>query len=723
MEMFDLLAKASDMELSEQSTPHPLITALTQVVCWPSVSVQESLGDTINYERWTQQGTGEALWTTTIHSSASEHTSSTPSQARNSSDIHPIDLSQKLPQPSSASLPNFRFLRKGLSLTDTRVGEEFEILHTLGEGGMGVVQEAVQRGLQRRVAIKRQKIHSQNNDISRALLLKEAQITGSLEHPNIVPVHTLGCDEEGALSLVMKRVDGESWQTLLHEPKHPFWYRKLQEGGEPLEYHLEILTELCNALSFAHSQGIVHRDIKPANVMIGAFGEVCLLDWGIATELLEESKAMNVLSPEAQQTKGQALVGTLAYIAPEMLLGDIKYIDERTDVYLLGATLYEILIGRPPHRGQNMQDILFSIFLEEKSFPTTIPTGLVEICLRALSIDPAQRFPNAQALRFALKEFLRRREANKICEQAWLLLEELDKAISKEQAETSENLGGSTRDVVRLFTECRFGFSLALRDWSENTRAKAGLERCLHRMIERALERQDARQAQDLLEELSSPVEDLQEKLARLQQQIALEKEEQEKLRYLSEDLDFYHSPRAKMWFFMSMATLSTIVSVAVSFSYYTKGTLPSHRDSIVALVVFSICSLFIFGVRRKKLLTNAASRQFVASMVIGTSCLLGYRIFSMWAQIPIDKSVHGEFFLFATLFGLPAIFAAKWLLWPTLICLVSGFVCMFWPSLLVPLQGISLSVIWYGGSVVFFREWSLRRAKERLQEAKGGRS
>ena len=192
---------------------------------------------------------------------------------------------------------------------------------------------AEQRSLAREVAIKTVKDHA--GERARDALCDEAVVTGLLEHPNVIPVHALGCDSEGRPLLVMKRVEGVAWRDLLRDPEHPAWATHAAAPEDRLAFHLDVLADVSQAAAFAHSRRIVHRDIKPENVMIGEFGEVYLLDWGLAVTAGRE------LEPGT-------LVGTPAYMAPEMVGGG--RVDGRTDVYLLGATLHEVLTGRPPPR-------------------------------------------------------------------------------------------------------------------------------------------------------------------------------------------------------------------------------------------------------------------------------------------------------------------------------------------------------------------------------------
>ena len=150
-------------------------------------------------------------------------------------------------------------------------------LREIGRGGMGVVHLAEQRSLGREVAVK---TSTSTDTLVVSALVREARIMGALEHPSLVPVHSLGVDANGGPMLVMKRIDGTTWRELLDAPEHAAWAALLAGHGDKLRAQVDILIHVSRALAFAHDRGIVHRDLKPENVMIGAFGEVYVLDWG-----------------------------------------------------------------------------------------------------------------------------------------------------------------------------------------------------------------------------------------------------------------------------------------------------------------------------------------------------------------------------------------------------------------------------------------------------------
>lgn len=238
--------------------------------------------------------------------------------------------------------------------------EKYDYLQSLGSGGMGDVVRAFDRDLQRFVAIKllRPEIGTREGILR---FVKEAQVTGRLEHPNIVPVHDLGVDSEGRVYFSLKLIDGESLGKVIEKRKSSGEIApglRYKDVYTPLRM-TEVFISVCQAVAYAHAKGIVHRDLKPDNVMLGRYGEVLVVDWGIAKVLEGDSDApgettqaatetlpvgaMNVPAPE-KSMEGQ-ISGTPAYMSPEQAEGRISSIDIRSDVYSLGALSPGI---RPP---------------------------------------------------------------------------------------------------------------------------------------------------------------------------------------------------------------------------------------------------------------------------------------------------------------------------------------------------------------------------------------
>jgi len=220
-------------------------------------------------------------------------------------------------------------------LEDYTVHHDLELRQKLGEGGMGSVYLAFQESIGREVAVKMLRRDGPSSKAHR-LLLEEAWITGRLDHPNIVPVHSVGRDDGENPLIVMKRVQGISWLDAIADPDSlPLYY----QGEEELEVLLDIFEQVCRATHFAHTRQILHRDIKPENVMLGAFGEVYLVDWGIAVSMDEDPDHGLPIASHVNVP-----MGTPCFMAPEMAAGEGDKLGPWTDVFLLGATLHLSLI-------------------------------------------------------------------------------------------------------------------------------------------------------------------------------------------------------------------------------------------------------------------------------------------------------------------------------------------------------------------------------------------
>jgi serine/threonine protein kinase len=314
------------------------------------------------------------------------------------------------PQPaaadlSDATLDTERFIPKGV------IGR-----------GTNVVIRAVDREILRDVAIKilsaTRSWEAANSELAETSevdrFVEEARINGQLEHPNIVPVYEYGIDRAGRRFLCMKLVEGKTLGDELSElgdsrlePPH-------------LAKLLQVFGKICDAVSFAHSRGVLHRDLKPKNVMISDFGQVYVLDWGIARlqprSAGHEGARVRVNVANADQSELDppgSLFGTTPYMAPEQLQGLHDKLDERTDVFGLGATLYQILSGQPPLSLENVRAIYMRrhpsavVPPESLVLGLRVPPELSKIALRALAYDPADRYPSVKELQRDLESFQR----------------------------------------------------------------------------------------------------------------------------------------------------------------------------------------------------------------------------------------------------------------------------------------------------------------------------
>jgi eukaryotic-like serine/threonine-protein kinase len=513
-------------------------------------------------------------------------------------------VSTMAPPPVSISdLPSVP-LRGSSGSANDPVTTDFEVVGVLGEGGMGRVLLARQRSLQRDVALKVLKADESRRDIVDTLLT-EAVITGSIEHPNIVPVHALGRDKNGLPVLVMKRIDGVSWRKLYEQPEHPLWKSMGIETTDKFETHLEILMSVCNAVHYAHSRGIIHRDIKLDNVMMGGFGEVYLVDWGIA---LYSTNTHDLQGPSEDFSPP---VGTLAYMAPEMAMGDICRIDARTDVYLLGATLHFLLTGQGRHQGETPLDLLLSARDSEPfDYGPSVPTELAAIANRALHVDPEKRFSSALELRQALAQFRRHRGSLTLSAKAFGELAAMDDA-----QEIPE------RQLRRRMTESRFAFMQALEIWPGNQAAREGLDKVLGRMIEYEITQRDLEGAQALLAELSITRPDLEAKIDALRADFTREQAESLRLQTIAKNTDL----RVDAQIQAKLVAILPICAFASIFLLYANGENSAliERQLIVFPLALILLLTTIFAVLRKRFTTTIARRSFGLLLLYPLSMLV----------------------------------------------------------------------------------------------------
>lgn len=278
----------------------------------------------------------------------------------------------------------------------------------LSKGGSATLRTCLDKNLGRVVVMKTLHAHLADREYARARFLREARVTAQLQHPNTVPVYEIGQDLEGRLYFTMKKVEGDSLREVLD---------RLIAGDEEtgrvynLDRLLGILIQVCNALNYAHAHGVVHRDVKPENIFLGSYGEVILLDWGVAKVwALDDDAAQRETFHEDLTDVGQR-PGTPLYMAPEQVRGGGDDIDGRTDVYAVGAVLYEILTLKEPLRGERVMET-FEMILKERPIPPEercpderIPSQLSAIAMRALEKDPKDRYQTMPDLIDAIRSF------------------------------------------------------------------------------------------------------------------------------------------------------------------------------------------------------------------------------------------------------------------------------------------------------------------------------
>ena len=295
---------------------------------------------------------------------------------------------RKRPPPMpTAPVPPMRPMRPGTQLRDE--GE-------IARGGMGSIRKLYDPELRRHIAMKVLEPTTDPNAAQR--FIDEARITGRLDHVNIVPVHDLVVDDRGVATYTMKLVQGQTLSELV----------SAQKTQRDLERILQALIKVCDALSFAHSRGVIHRDLKPDNIMVGSHGQVYVMDWGCAQVIGNDRSIV-----EGRVDPDGIVIGTVAYMAPEQALGQITRIDGRTDVFGVGAILYKALTGSAPYPGPVMVALMCAQQCEvlppdeRTAMAIKPPPHLSEIAMKAMAADPANRFQTVDELADELRAFLR----------------------------------------------------------------------------------------------------------------------------------------------------------------------------------------------------------------------------------------------------------------------------------------------------------------------------
>ncbi len=268
-----------------------------------------------------------------------------------------------------------------------------EKLALLGKGGMAEVHLVLDSPLGREVALKRMRDHEETDPLRKYDFVREARITGQLQHPNVVPVYFLAADESGEPFFAMQVVEGRNLRQWLSHP------RRAVGSRERLEKGIGILLRVCDAVAYAHSKGLLHRDIKPENIMVGPYGQVYLMDWGLSTEL----------DGKIARTGGDAVAGTVGYMAPEQARAEP--LDERADVFGLGAVLYKIVTGALPYSDSNgsmMRESVAGNVTPIESVPdlTQMSRGLAQVINRAVAPDKAHRYRTVEEFQEDLRKFL-----------------------------------------------------------------------------------------------------------------------------------------------------------------------------------------------------------------------------------------------------------------------------------------------------------------------------
>ncbi|HEY7157328.1 MAG TPA: serine/threonine-protein kinase [Gemmataceae bacterium] len=401
----------------------------------------------------------------------------------------------------------------------------FRILRPHARGGLGEVFVARDEELHREVALKEIQGRYAADLNSRARFLLEAEVTGGLEHPGIVPVYGLGVYADGRPYYAMRFIQGDSLQQTIAR-----FHSAEKSNRDPGERTLALrqllgrFVDVCSAIAYAHSRGVLHRDLKPSNIMLGSYGETLVVDWGLAKTLGERMEPANgttaertlkpTLSDSALPTQVGSAMGTPAYMPPEQAAGQLDRLGPASDVYSLGATLYCLLTGKPPFEGVEVGEILQRVqcgdFPSPRAVKPEVPAALEAVCRKAMALRPEDRYASPRALAADVERWLAdepvsawrepwrlrvgrwsRRHRTLVATAATAMLLTVLAALAgawwldRERAEQRHAIEGALEDVADLQAQSRWDEARAVLGQARH-RLGGGDPQDLHHKLERA---------------------------------------------------------------------------------------------------------------------------------------------------------------------------------------------------------------------------------------------
>ena len=562
---------------------------------------------------------------------------------------------------------------------DAQAGRaELVLGELLGKGAMGTVHLARERALERDVAVKRLRRPSAKRAEA---LREEARLTGALEHPNIIPVHSLLRTGDDEPLMVMKRVEGHTWRDLVRTPGHA---AMADWSDDPLDRHLEILIQVARAMEFAHSRGVLHLDIKPANVMVGDFGATWLMDWGVAVR--EDRRA--AVPPKE-------VAGTPAYMAPEQLDGR-QACHVQTDVYLLGACLHEALTTRPRHPGPVLAAVFGAALTSAPAdYAEGIPPALGRVANRACSRDPADRYPSVREFREAIQDYRRRRGARELLHAAHAQRADLVAALDQPGPEVDR--------VVHLGSAARFAYEQVLHQWPESEAASKGLQDVLVRSIRWEMGRDNVAAVGPMLAALPSPRPDLTERHERRVRALSMERDARLRLETLEREAAFSGGDWGRaagivanglVWFgLLSGWAWASRAGLVVNTPELNLGI------GIVGGVVVACLIVLLRGL----FLDNSMRRSFTAAYGVFCLALLLNRIAGLQLDLPFLQVVMADHTVLVCFFGMLAARGLPILWWATGVSVAGMIAIGLWPG--DPLQIGAFTVL----AVNAVLAWALR--------------
>ena len=543
------------------------------------------------------------------------------------------------------------------------LGMPIELVSVLGQGGMGTVFLGRQALPTRDVAVKKARVSGGKLE---NLLLLEATIAGSLEHPNIVPIHEIRRSEDSEIEVVMKRIQGTTLRDLIGT--------SFQEKGY-LEKALTVLIQATHALEFAHSQGVVHRDIKTQNIMIGDFGETYLLDWGIAIQ-------MNNLS-----SFQDGLVGTPSGMAPEMLSGNLKDISKATDIFLLGSTLHEILTGKTRYQDDG-PDLFREIRRSEPFvYSSDVPVELAELVNRCCHKSPKARVGSVLEFREALEKYQKLKNASELLAMGMREMKVAEAII--------EQPNRSKLERTKLYYHihrARFAYERALAINPSLSEALTRLQELVNKLARMLLDEGNHEAAAWFGESSGLLQPSIQGEIEEAMERAALIQRENERLQNIGKIND----PKASFRTRTGLGIGLLICSLLMIYSLFSSQnqTLPVSGEQLVveSLVLLVVVGGVLSWMRRRIVATPDGQRAFVGVMgALGGILAIRWTCSSFGIAPGVTITLE-KFIAAVAFFGsYPAIPSGAVI---GGLCVAGGFVGVLEPSLQITSSAIMLFLI-----------------------------
>lgn len=529
----------------------------------------------------------------------------------------------------------------------------------MAKGGSGMIREARQPSLDRMVAIKNL-LPDHRGRSAQYALLREAVIAGRLDHPHIVPVHALGTSDDAGPSIVMKRVIGSSWLARIQErPRHALG------SLDALREDLRVLIAICRAVEYAHSRRVVHRDIKPANVLIGHYGEVYLIDWGLA--LLVDEDPIEFATNTA---------GTPAYLAPE-IMDPTGRVTTATDIWLLGASLFHALEGHSPYGSgtivEAMDKAARAVPLE---LGAHVSAELAAIIGRACAPHPEDRYGSVAELRRALAAHLEHLEAAELLRDVQADHAKLVEALK------AGALRGEPAALRRRLEDARLGYEAVLRQWPQSQRAAAGRQTILQLVVRFELSEDNFAGAVAAFAELHSPPDELRRVYEAARERHMVRTEAPENLERARRREHLIGSDWRPSQLALATGVVAVIAGTVVGLYSRARGMPTDYTTMLIVAVGLGIVArLVLLALRDSTILQSARYRAYNAgfgalfwlcafALIVGVTTDLPVR------RMPIVLGILGT--CVATIL---AVTVDRWL-WSTAVCAIGASAALVaWPT------------------------------------------